>query len=419
MKKSKNRIAIIEGVRTPMGKMGGAISRVQADNLAAHAIREVLAKVDFDKRLIDEVIFGNVAGPAHAMNVSRVAALKAGINKSVPAFTVHRNCASGMEAITNAGDKIRAGDGKVFIAGGTESMSNIPLLYSESGKQFFMGLAMAKTMQAKLKVLLGFRPSMFKPKIGLELGLHDIVSGMNMGQTAEVLAKEYGITRLEQDQFAAESHNKAEAARDKMKEEIVPIVGNLKTGKVVSQDEGIRNGQTVEALAKLKPYFDRKHGTVTAGNSSQITDGSAATIVMSEERARELGLKPIGYVSEWAYAGLDPHRMGLGPVYATKRLFEKSGANLADIDLIEMNEAFAAQVIACMRAFPQEGLGEIDPTRLNVNGGAIALGHPVGMTGNRLIITLIKELRRRGKNTGIATACVGGGQGAASLIEIE
>ncbi len=413
------RIAIIDGIRTPMGKMGGELSRVQADNLAAHVIKEVLLKAEFDKSLIDEVILGNVAGPAHAMNIARVAALKAGIAKHIPAFTVHRNCASGMEAVTNAGDKIRAGDGEIFIAAGAESMSNIPFLFNDAGKQFFMNLAMAKTTQMKLKALLGFKPSLFKPKIGLELGLSDIISGMNMGQTAEVLAKEYHITRREQDEFAAWSHNKAEAARDKMKDEIVPIVANLRTGKVASTDEGIRLGQTPEALAKLKPYFDRKHGTVTAGNSSQITDGAAALIVTSEERAKALGLKPLGYVTQWAYAGLDPHRMGMGPVYATKALLKKTGGNLKDFELIEINEAFAAQVIACERGFVQENLGTIDRSILNVNGGAIALGHPVGMTGARIIITLLKELRRQNKNTGLATLCIGGGQGAACMLEIE
>lgn len=402
-----------------MGKMGGELAKVQADNLAAHVMREVIAKADFDKALIDEVITGNVGQPAHAMNIARVAALKAGISKSVPAFTVHRNCASGMEAITNAGNKIRAGDGEIFLAAGTESMSNIPFLYSDNGKQFFMNLAMAKTTSAKLKALIGFRPSLFKPRIGLEMGLHDIISGMNMGQTAEVLAKEYRITRREQDEFAAWSHNKAEAAQEKVKDEIVPVIADLRSGKVAFKDEGIRLGQTVEQLAKLRPYFDRKHGTVTAGNSSQITDGAAAVIVMGEKRARELGLEPLGYITQWAYAGLDPHRMGMGPLYATKALLKRTGGNLKDFELVEINEAFAAQVIACLRAFEQEHMGGISPEILNVNGGAIALGHPVGMTGTRMIISLMKELRRQNKNTGLATLCVGGGQGAAAMIEIS
>lgn len=413
------RIAIIDGIRTPMGKFGGKLANIEADNLASHAIRELLARNDFDTRLINEVIIGNVGGPAHAMNIARVAGMKAGIGKHVPAVTVHRNCASGMESITTAAARINVGEGSVYIAGGTESMSNIPFIFNKKGKAFFTKLGGAKTIGDKLKVIASFRPGFVKPVVGLELGLYDIIAGMGMGGTAEVLAKEYNISRKEQDEFAMRSHNLAEAAQSKLAEEIAPIVADSERGVVVSEDEGIRKGQTVEALAKPRPVFDRKHGTVTAGNSSQITDGAAAVILMSEERAKELGLTPLGYLKEYAYAGLDPHRMGMGPVYATKRLFEKSGAKLSDIDLIEINEAFAAQVIACERGFIQEGLGNINRDILNVNGGAIALGHPVGMTGTRIIITLLKELRRRGKNTGLATLCIGGGQGGAVLVEVE
>jgi acetyl-CoA acetyltransferase family protein len=402
-----------------MGKMGGGLANIEADNLGAHAVRELIAKNNFDVRLIDEVIFGNVGGPAHAMNIARVIAMKAGIPKHVPAMTVHRNCASGMESITTAAARINVGEGSVYIAGGAESMSNIPFVFNKKGKAFFTGLGMARSTGDKLKALSQFRLSAFKPVIGLELGLNDIIAGMNMGHTAEVLAKEFKITRAEQDEFACRSHNLAEAAQAKLAEEIAPIVANPEKGKVISDDEGIRKGQSVEALGKLKPYFDRKHGTVTAGNSSQITDGAAAVILMSEEKAKELGLKPLGYLKEYAYAGLDPHRMGLGPVYATKRLFEKSGAKLSDIDLIELNEAFATQVIACERGFMLEGIGQINRDILNVNGGAIALGHPVGMSGTRIIITLLKELRRRNKNTGLAALCIGGGQGAAVMVEVD
>ena len=415
---SKERIAIIEGVRTPMGKMGGSLAKIQADNLGAHAAREVIAKADFDKDLIDHVIFGNVGGPAHAMNIARVLALKAGIDKDIPAFTVHRNCASGMEAVSSAGARIRAGDGKIMLVGGTESMSNIPFLFNDKGKAFFTELGSAKTTGAKLKAITKFRLSAFAPKIGLMLGLHDIISGMNMGQTAEVLAKEYHITRAEQDEFACESHNRAEAGREKLAEEIAPMV-DPKTSRIIDVDEGVRDGQTIEKLAKLRPYFDRRHGTVTAGNSSQITDGAAALIIISESKAKALKLKPLGYIKDWAYAGLDPHRMGMGPLYATQNLFKKTGAKLKDMDLIEINEAFAAQVIAVERGFEQEGLGKINRDILNVNGGAIALGHPVGMTGARIITTLLKELRRQKKNTGLATLCIGGGQGGAVMVEVS
>lgn len=412
----KERIAIIEGVRTPMGKMGGALAGVQADNLGAHVTKEVIAKADFDASLIDHVIFGNVGQPAHAMNIARVIGLKAGLAKEVPASTVHRNCASGMEALSSVGARIRAGDGEIMIAGGTESMSNIPFLFNEKGKGFYTALGSARTVVDKLKVLSTFRLSAFAPKIGLMLGLHDIVAGMNMGQTAEVLAKEYGITRAEQDEFAKMSHNRAEEARGKMEEEIAPIV----TDKgVVALDEGIREGQTVAALSKLRPYFDRKAGTVTAGNASQITDGASAMICMSESRAKQLKLEPLGYVLDWEYAGLDGARMGMGPVYATNALFKKTGAKLKDMDLMEINEAFAAQVIACERGFADEGMGKINRDILNVNGGAIALGHPVGMTGARLVVTLLKELRRQNKNTGLASLCIGGGQGAAFQVEVS
>ena len=413
------RIAIIDGLRTPMGKYGGKLANIEADNLGAHVVRELIAKLDFDVRLVNEVIFGNVGGPAHAMNIARVVGMKGGIGKHVPAMTVHRNCASGMESITTAMARINVGEGSVYVAGGTESMSNIPFIFNKKGKAFFSQLGSAKTTGDKLKVLLSFRPGMVKPIIGLELGLNDIIAGMGMGGTAEVLAKEYHISRREQDEYAMRSHNLAEAAQGKMKEEIAPIIANPEKGTVMAEDEGIRKGQTVEALSKPRPVFDKKHGTVTAGNSSQITDGAAAVILMSEERAKELGYTPLGYLKAYAYAGLDPHRMGMGPVYATKALFQKSGARLSDIDLIEMNEAFAAQVIACERGFEQEGLGKINRDILNVNGGAIALGHPVGMTGTRLIITLLKELKRQGKNTGLATLCIGGGQGGACLVEVN
>lgn len=413
------RIAIIDGLRTPMGKMGGKLANIEADNLGAHVVRELLAKTDIDPRIINETIFGNVGGPAHAMNIARVIAMKAGIGKHVPAVTVHRNCASGMEAVTSAAARINVGEGSVYMCGGTESMTNIPFLYSKKAKAFFTKLGYSKTVGQKLQTLLTLRPSLFKPVIGLELGLNDIIAGMGMGGTAEVLAKEFNISRLQQDEFAKRSHQLAEAAHERLKEEIAPIISNPDKGEVMADDEGIRKGQSMEALGKLRPVFDKKHGTVTAGNSSQITDGAAAMIVMSEERAKELGLEPLGYLRDYAYAGLDPHRMGLGPFYATKKLFEKSGARLSDIDLIEMNEAFAAQILACEIMFKKEGLGEINMENLNVNGGAIALGHPVGMTGARLIITLLKELRRRGKNTGLATLCIGGGQGGAALLEVN
>ena len=288
----------------------------------------------------------------------------------------------------------------------------------------------AKTTGQKLALLTKFRFGFFKPVIGLMLGLTDGFNGLNMGQTAEILAREFHITREEQDKFAMRSHNLAEKATEEgiLAQEIMPVPAAPDYKKVVEKDDGIRYGQSMEALAKLRPVFDRRNGTVTAGNSSQITDGSALIMVMEEEKAKALGYKPIGRVKSFAFAALDPARMGLGPAYSTKLVLQKSGMKVSDMDLIEINEAFAAQVIANLRIFESDALskkylgmdkalGAIDEDILNVNGGAVALGHPVGSSATRLMITLLKELKRRDKETGLATLCVGGGQGAAFILE--
>ncbi|HXE43159.1 MAG TPA: thiolase family protein, partial [Candidatus Baltobacteraceae bacterium] len=367
------------------------------------------------------VIFGCVGQPPDTANIARVLALRAGIPKSVPAVTVHRNCASGCEAITQAQEKILAGRGSIYIVGGTESMSNYPLLFQQSTAEKFGRLARAKTFGQRLKVFASFRPKDFQPRIGLQLGLTDPVCGLNMGETAELLAREFGISRKEQDEFALCSHQRAIAAREKLREEICPVFLSSKT---ITQDNGPRENQTLEALAKLKPVFDRKAGSVTAGNSSQITDGAVALLVMSEKRAAELNLKPLGVLTSYAYAGCDPSRMGLGPLFA----IAKTNLEIASADLIEINEAFAAQTLAVMRGAASEkfardflkrdqSLGEISIEKLNVNGGAIALGHPVGATGARLALTSLKELQRRKLKRALVTLCVGGGQGAALWLE--
>jgi acetyl-CoA C-acetyltransferase/acetyl-CoA acyltransferase len=280
-------------------------------------------------------------------------------------------------------------------------------------------------------MFMSLRPSYFKPDIGIMQGLTDPVSGLIMGLTAEVLVKEFHITRLMQDEYSLMSHQRAvNAIKDGIfKEEIVPLP-IPPYNDVMMNDGGPRENQTMEALTKLKPYFDRHNGTVTVGNSCPLTDGAAALIIMSEKKAKDMDLQPLGFLKEYAYASLEPERMGLGPVYATSKLMDKTGINMADIDIIEMNEAFAAQIIANEKAFPSvefakkylnkdKALGEIDRSKLNVNGGAIALGHPVGMTGTRLVIHVLRELRRRNKNTGLATLCIGGGQGAALLLEVS
>ncbi|HTP60002.1 MAG TPA: thiolase family protein [Spirochaetia bacterium] len=426
----RERIAVIDGVRTPMAKAGTVLKDSPADDLAAFVVREVLARAQIPAREIDEVVIGNVAQPANAANIARVIALKAGLPASVPAFTVHRNCASGMESITTAALKILSGYGKVFIAGGVESMSNIPLLFPKEYAEFAGRLSRSRTLGQRVSALAGFRVRMLKPEVALLEGLTDPVSGLIMGLTAENLSREFAIGREEQDELALLSHQRAAAAqRDgTLAQEILPVPALPSFDRMVSQDNGIRENQSREALAKLSPYFDRRNGTVTAGNSSQLTDGAAAVLLMAESDARARGLAPLGYLREFAYASLEPDRMGLGPVYATSILLDRAGAAMKDVDYVELNEAFAAQVIACERAFASDQfsrtflgrsgkLGELDRERLNAQGGAIALGHPVGMTGTRLVIHALKELRRRKKNLGLATLCVGGGQGAALLLE--
>lgn len=425
----RERMAVIEGVRTPIAKAGGKFKELQAETLGARVVQEAVLRSGLDFGDYDEVIIGNVAQPTHAANVARVIALKAGFSESTVAYTVHRNCASGMEAITSAAEKILAGSGSVYLCGGVESMSNVPLLFGTQMKNFLEAFGRAKTLQQKLQTIGHFRPAYLKPIIGLMQGLRDPVSGLMMGSTAEVLAQDFGIGREEQDRFALASHQKAAAARQKglFAEEIVPVVYDLTRNRMLEDDDGIRPEQSLEALSRLHPFFDPKNGTVTAGNSSQISDAAAALTLMSEKEAKARGLDPLGYLSGFAYAGLEPKRMGMGPYYATAKLFRSMGISLRDIDLIEINEAFSVQVLANLRAFPSQHyakahgfdsvLGEIDETRLNVNGGAVALGHPVGMTGTRLVIHLLKELRRRNKERGLATLCVGGGQGASLLLE--
>jgi acetyl-CoA C-acetyltransferase/acetyl-CoA acyltransferase len=349
--------------------------------------------------------------------VARVIALNAGIPREVPAYTVHRNCASGFEAITSAYEKMVAGQGDAFVVGGTESMSNIPLLFSTQAADKFGALARAKSLPRRLAAMLAFRPSDFKPRIGVMLGLTDPVCGLNMGQTAEVLYRDYGIPREEQDAFALESHQKATKARPKLREETTTVY--LPNGKYVEQDNGVRENQTMEALTKLRPIFDKRNGTVTAGNASQVTDGAVALLVMDEEKARRQDYKPLGYLRGYAFTGVDPRRMGLGPAYAMPKVLEKSRVKWTDIQLIEINEAFAVQVLAVESVLRKEFDMVINHDLLNVNGGAIALGHPVGASGARLVLTLLKEMKRRNLNTGIASACVGGGQGAALILECD
>jgi len=408
--------------------MGTDLARMGADELGRIAVNALLTRTGLDPALIDEVIFGCVGQPADAANVGRVIALRAGIPEHVPAITVHRNCASGCEAITQAYEKMVAGRGSIFLVGGAESMSQIPLFFNYTAAEKFGKLARAKTFGQRLSAMAAFRASDFKPRIGLQLGLTDPVCGLNMGETAELLAREHGITRELQDAFAVESHARALAAREKIAEEICPVYATGKAPKAITADNGPRNDQTPQVLAKLKPVFDRRTGTVTAGNASQITDGAVALLVMSEEKAAELGYKPLGALTGYAYAGCDPARMGLGPVYAIAKAEEKLGLTVDHADIVEINEAFAAQVLAVIKCLRSEDfarsalrrpriLGKLPKDRLNVNGGSIALGHPVGATGARLVLASLKELQRRDAKRALVSLCVGGGQGAALWLE--
>lgn len=423
------RVAIVDGVRTPFAKAGTALSNVSAQELGRVAVRELIERTEIDPASIDEVVIGNVAQPMDATNIGRVIALTAGIPLGVSAHTTSRNCASGLQSIADGFELIRNGQAHTVIAGGTESMTNIPLIFPRSMSDFLGRLARAKSLPQKLAAFSTFRLSMLKPIIALLEGLKDPFCGLNMGDTAEVLAKEFRISRREQDEFALLSHKRTLAAVEagRLTEETVPIYLKGKPD-ALKEDVGPRANLTLEQLAKLKPFFDRKHGSVTVGNSCPVTDGAAAVLLMSESRIRVTGHKPLAWIRSYGFAGLDPRRMGLGPAVSTPVALRRAGITMRDIGLVEINEAFAAQVLANLRVFENPKLGEhvganlpelsaIQLNQLNVNGGAIALGHPVGTSGTRITLTLAKEMRRRSVQLGLATLCVGGGQGAAIVLE--
>jgi acetyl-CoA acetyltransferase family protein len=422
----KKKIVVVDGLRSPIAKANGKLNTVSADILGAIITKELVLKSGISFDMFDEVIIGNVSQPIDATNMARVLAIRAGFPDTTPAYSVHRNCASGMQAISSAIEKINSDQGSLYLVGGSESMSNIPLLHNDEFKNFMTSLTYARNPMAKIKLLSSFKPKFLKPVIGLLSGLTDPISGAIMGKTAETLANDFKISREEQDIYAVNSHLKLQKAIESkvFEDEIHPIYTQDTS---ICVDDGLRQNQNIEALAKLKPIFDRISGTVTAGNSSQVSDGACSLIICTEEKAQELNLEPLGYIKDYAYVGLDARRMGLGPVHASKKLFDKNNISMEDIDLIELNEAFAAQVIANLRAFKSSkfakevfnsnAIGEIDESILNVNGGGIAMGHPVGMSGARIVLTSLKELKRRKKSCALATLCVGGGQGAAFLLE--
>jgi acetyl-CoA C-acetyltransferase/acetyl-CoA acyltransferase len=421
-------VYLVEGKRTPQVKAGADLQDVAAPYLSHYLIRHLMDKHGIPADAVDEVIIGNTGTPAKYPNVGRVIALEAGLDKKTSGYSVHRNCAAGMEALSQGYVKIASGRSDLIFAGGAESMSQMPLLFSKKMTALFVDLMKAKSPMQKLALLSSFRPDYLKPIIAIEQGLTDPFCGMNMGLTAEKLARELGISRREQDEFANRSHARATAAtkEGRFSDEILPITFGSKMDKVLTHDVGPRENSTVEGLGKMKPYFEKGTGTVTVGNACPITDGGSVWLMASEQAVKKYNLNPMARMVDYHFHGLEPERMGLGPVLATHGVLKRTGMKLADMDLVELNEAFAAQVLACEKVMKEQSLaqkwgidaiGEIPADRLNVNGGAIALGHPVGSTGSRLVVTLAHELKRRKKKWGLATLCIGGGQGGATIIE--
>lgn len=410
-------LAICSAVRTPFARVFGTLRGVPADELARIVLRDALARAGASGEEIDEVIVGCAGPPVEAMNLARVAALRAQLPERVPAVTVHRNCASGLEAIHAALLRVRTDEGKAFLVGGVESMSEAPFQMDPRGMRAMVEVARQRTTLGKLGAFWRAPWRSLLPKASLRAALTDPISGLLMGDTAEVLAREFAISREDQDAYAAQSQAKARQARDSgfLAGEIVPVVAPARSDRPFTADDGIRDDATVEKLARLKPVFDRRFGTVTVGNACQVTDGGAAMLVASVAEAQRRAWPILGTVLDVVTVGCDPRRMGLGPAVAIPALLARHDLRAADIDLYEINEAFAVQVLACLRQLGDQAPG---PDRLNVHGGAIALGHPVGASGVRIVATLVRALRQRGLKRGIASLCVGGGQGVAALVEV-
>ena len=391
-------VVIVDGVRTPIGNFGGALKDVKAHKLGEVVVRELLKRTRLDPQLVEEVIIGNVAQPSDAANIARNIALFSGLPMKVPAYTVQRNCSSGMQALANAYQHIVCNDADVVIAGGVENMSQIPYISRDMrwGKRLRHGEFVDAIWEA----------------------LTDAFCGQIMGYTAETLAEEFKISRQEQDRFAMESHRKAfRAVREgKFKDEVMTVMvpkkaaGKEMVPEPFSQDEGPNVGLNEQQLALYPPIF-KEGGTVTPGNSCALNDGATAVLIMSKEKARELGYEPLGSIRSYAFVGVEPHRMGIGPAEAIPAALKKASLTLKEMQLIEVNEAFAAQYLAVEKKL------NLNRDIVNVNGGAIALGHPVGMSGARLVLTLLREMKRRNLSLGVASLCVGGGQGAAMVVE--
>lgn len=420
-------VYIVDGCRTPFLKAKDKPGPFSASDLAVAAGKVLLARQPFSPTDLDEVIIGCMVPSSDEANIARIIALRLGCGKKVPAWTVQRNCASGMQALDSAVADIASGRHDLVLAGGTEAMSRAPLLFSQKMANWFAGFMGARSLGGKLKAAVQFRPNYLVPIISLLRGLTDPLVGLNMGQTAENLAYRFGITREQMDQFALTSHQRVAQAEDQgYLDEVAPLYDS--NGNVYAHDTGLRRDSSIEQLAKLKPFFDKKFGMVTAGNSSQVTDGAALLILASADAVKKYKLPVLGKIIDSNWAGLAPEEMGLGPVYATTPLMQRNNLKLTDIDYWEINEAFAAQVLACLAAWESDNysrenlglsaaFGKLDQAKLNVDGGAIALGHPVGASGARIVLHLLKVLKRNHAKRGMATICIGGGQGGAMLVE--
>ncbi len=424
---SETDIFIVDGARTPQLKARGKPGPFRASDLAHAAGRTLLMRLGLEPTSLDEVILGCISPGPDEANIARVVALRLGCDESTPAWTVQRNCASGMQAIDSAANSIRLGQADLVMAGGTEAMSHHPVMLNELMVAWLGAWSQARSFTKRGRMLAQLRPAHFKPIIALLRGLTDPVVGLSMGQTAEELATRFGISREEMDAFAARSHQRlAKAIEQKHLQEIIPIYGS--DGDVYTQDDGLREDSNVEKLSRLRPVFDRVGGRVTAGNSAQVTDGASLLLMASKQAVDKFQLPVLGRLIDSQWAGLAPEHMGLGPVYAMAPIMRRHGLASDDIDNWEINEAFAAQVLACLKAWQDDefcrdalglpkGFEAIDSDKLNIDGGGISLGHPVGASGARVVLHSLKTLQRTGGRLGMASLCIGGGQGGAMLLE--
>ena len=427
-----NPVYVIDGARTPFLKSKNRPGPFAASDLAMQAGRTLLSRQKFAPQELDEVILGCAAPSVDEVNIGRVAALRLGCGEKVPGWTVMRNCASGMQALDSGVSNILAGRSQLVLAGGVDALSRAPLLYNDAAVNWFSDMAAARSagQRAALFARLPFK-ALLAPVIGIMKGLTDPMVGLLMGQTAENLAHRFGITREQMDAYSVRSHQRVARAQDegplKAGAGEVEALYDAK-GNTYALDDGVRRDASMEDLAKLKPFFDRKYGNVTPGNSSQITDGAAWLVLASEEAVRRHNLAPLGRIVDSQWAGLDPAQMGLGPVHAATPILKRHGLGVNDLDYWEINEAFAAQVLGCLAAWKDEkycreqlglerAFGELDQDKLNVDGGAVALGHPVGASGARIVLHMLQLLKRRNAKRGIASICIGGGLGGAMLLE--